>query len=78
MELLSKMNHPAGDCPLCLYPLVPEDTEHLDLAFMKLMSCFHCFHRSECILALRFELCLSCICFFPSLIFDFPHLEPWQ
>ncbi|XP_030465087.2 uncharacterized protein LOC115684485 isoform X1 [Syzygium oleosum] len=49
VELLSKMNHPEGDCPLCLYPLVPEDTEHLDLAFMKLMSCFHCFH-SECII----------------------------
>ncbi|KAL3738964.1 hypothetical protein ACJRO7_020366 [Eucalyptus globulus] len=49
VELLSKMNHPEGDCPMCLYPLVPDDTEHTDLAFMKLMSCFHCFH-CECII----------------------------
>ncbi|KAI3410240.1 uncharacterized protein J3R85_018879 [Psidium guajava] len=49
VELLSKTNHPEGDCPMCLFPLVPEDTEHRDLAFMKLMSCFHCFH-SECII----------------------------
>ncbi|KAL4195423.1 hypothetical protein AMTRI_Chr05g64540 [Amborella trichopoda] len=24
VETLSNMNHPDGNCPLCLYPLVPE------------------------------------------------------
>ncbi|CAK7347745.1 unnamed protein product [Dovyalis caffra] len=48
VEKLSVMNHPDGDCPLCLYPLVPEDEQDEALPFMKLMSCFHCFH-SECI-----------------------------
>lgn len=43
------MNHPDGDCPLCLYPLVSEDDQTERLPFMKLMSCFHCFH-SECII----------------------------
>ncbi|XP_057454376.1 uncharacterized protein LOC130745941 [Lotus japonicus] len=45
---LSSMNHPDGDCPLCLFPLVPDDRQSETLPFMKLMSCFHCFH-SECI-----------------------------
>ncbi|KAJ4952790.1 hypothetical protein NE237_029622 [Protea cynaroides] len=49
VEELSKMNHPDGDCPLCLYPLVSEDKETTKFPFMKLMSCFHCFH-SECII----------------------------
>ncbi|GMY23048.1 e3 ubiquitin-protein ligase rnf25 [Fagus crenata] len=49
VEKLSIMNHPDGDCPLCLYPLVPEDEKIKILPFMKLMSCFHCFH-SECII----------------------------
>lgn len=48
VEILSNMNHPDGDCPLCLYPLVPDDTNSNFLPFMKLMSCFHCFH-SDCI-----------------------------
>ncbi|XP_028769144.1 E3 ubiquitin-protein ligase RNF25 isoform X2 [Neltuma alba] len=48
VEKLSAMNHPDGDCPLCLYPLVPEDLQNKSSPFMKLMSCFHCFHR-ECI-----------------------------
>lgn len=48
VERLSIMNHPDGDCPLCLYPLIPEDGQNNFLPFMKLMSCFHCFH-SECI-----------------------------
>ncbi|XP_043721117.1 E3 ubiquitin-protein ligase RNF25 isoform X2 [Telopea speciosissima] len=48
VEMLSNMNHPDGDCSLCLYPLVPEDKGTALLPFMKLMSCFHCFH-SECI-----------------------------
>ncbi|KAL4355950.1 hypothetical protein HN51_027321 [Arachis hypogaea] len=48
-EKLSTMNHPDGDCPLCLFPLVPEDQQSTKLPFMKLMSCFHCFH-SECII----------------------------
>ncbi|KAL6654070.1 hypothetical protein ACP70R_007535 [Stipagrostis hirtigluma subsp. patula] len=47
VEILSNMNHPAGDCPLCLYPLVGEDKD--ESAFMKLMSCYHCFH-SDCIM----------------------------
>ncbi len=44
VEMLSNMNHPAGDCPLCLYPLVKEN-DGSALPFMKLMSCYHCFHR---------------------------------
>ncbi|KAF8380589.1 hypothetical protein HHK36_028077 [Tetracentron sinense] len=49
VETLSNMNHPDGNCPLCLYPLVLEDKQNSFLPFMKLMSCFHCFH-SECII----------------------------
>uniref|UniRef100_A0A7C9EL45 RING-type domain-containing protein n=2 Tax=Opuntia streptacantha TaxID=393608 RepID=A0A7C9EL45_OPUST len=49
VETLSSMNHPEGDCPLCLYPLVPEGDPTISLPFMKLMSCFHCFH-CECIM----------------------------
>ncbi|XP_077244968.1 RWD domain-containing protein isoform X2 [Tasmannia lanceolata] len=49
VEALSNMNHPDGNCPLCLYPLVTEDRHNNFLPFMKLMSCFHCFH-SECIM----------------------------
>lgn len=49
VETLSSMNHPEGDCPLCLYPLVPEGENSRSLPFMKLMSCFHCFH-CECII----------------------------
>nr|CAB3490069.1 unnamed protein product [Digitaria exilis] len=48
-EILSNMNHPAGDCPLCLYPLRGEDKDGSEFPFMKLMSCYHCFH-SECIM----------------------------
>ncbi|XP_024026469.1 E3 ubiquitin-protein ligase RNF25 isoform X2 [Morus notabilis] len=48
VERLSLMNHPDGDCPLCLYSLVSEDDQNKNLPFMKLMSCFHCFH-CECI-----------------------------
>ncbi|CAK9149390.1 unnamed protein product [Ilex paraguariensis] len=48
VERLSSMNHPDGNCPLCLYPLVEEDADN-KLPFMKLMSCFHCFH-CECII----------------------------
>ncbi|XP_072963679.1 uncharacterized protein [Typha angustifolia] len=49
VEILSSVNHPEGNCPLCLYPLVSEDKSGSSLPFMKLMSCFHCFH-SECII----------------------------
>ncbi|PON58808.1 Cdk-activating kinase assembly factor [Parasponia andersonii] len=49
VDKLSQMNHPDGDCPLCLYPLVQEDEQKKILRFMKLMSCFHCFH-CECII----------------------------
>ncbi|KAB2626832.1 hypothetical protein D8674_020450 [Pyrus ussuriensis x Pyrus communis] len=45
VEKLSVMNCPDGDCPLCLYPLVPEDEQKNALPFMKLMSCFHCFSK---------------------------------
>ncbi|GAB4861984.1 hypothetical protein Ancab_037238 [Ancistrocladus abbreviatus] len=48
VERLSIMNHPDGNCPLCLCPLVPEEEDNSSLPYMKLMSCFHCFH-SECI-----------------------------
>ncbi|XP_057532382.1 uncharacterized protein LOC130810368 [Amaranthus tricolor] len=48
VEVLTSMNHPEGDCPLCLYPLVPEDKDSEAQPFMKLMSCFHCFH-CDCI-----------------------------
>ncbi|XP_030494380.1 uncharacterized protein LOC115710175 [Cannabis sativa] len=49
VEKLSLMNHPDGDCPLCLDPLVHQDEKNKILPFMKLMSCFHCFH-CECII----------------------------
>ncbi|KAL6981326.1 RING-type E3 ubiquitin transferase [Sarracenia purpurea var. burkii] len=49
VEMLSSMNHPDGNCPLCLHPLVEEDAGSNILPFMKLMSCFHCFH-CECII----------------------------
>ncbi|CAH8307114.1 unnamed protein product [Eruca vesicaria subsp. sativa] len=49
IERLTIMNHPDGDCPLCLYPLFPEDGQSNQMPFMKLMSCFHCFH-CECII----------------------------
>ncbi|XP_074280035.1 uncharacterized protein LOC141605239 [Silene latifolia] len=49
VETLSSMNHPEGDCPLCLYPLLAEDELNKSQPFMKLMSCFHCFH-CECII----------------------------
>ncbi|XP_057980946.1 uncharacterized protein LOC131166427 isoform X2 [Malania oleifera] len=49
VERLSLMNHPDGNCPLCLHHLVLDDDEDNILPFMKLMSCFHCFH-SECII----------------------------
>uniref|UniRef100_A0A6N2MKL2 RWD domain-containing protein n=1 Tax=Salix viminalis TaxID=40686 RepID=A0A6N2MKL2_SALVM len=34
VEKLSVMNHPDGDCSLCLYPLVPEDEQDEALPFM--------------------------------------------
>ncbi|KAK1324481.1 hypothetical protein QJS10_CPA01g02804 [Acorus calamus] len=45
VEILSSMNHPDGNCPMCLNPLVHEVGHDLFLPFMKLMSCYHCFHR---------------------------------
>ncbi|KAK6920385.1 RWD domain [Dillenia turbinata] len=47
VEKLSHMNHPDGDCPLCLNPLLSEDEWKNSVPFMKLMSCFHCFHRGD-------------------------------
>ncbi|CAA0842749.1 RWD domain-containing protein [Striga hermonthica] len=50
VQRLSSMNHPDGDCPLCLHPLLgDEDADSSSLPFMKLMSCFHCFH-CDCII----------------------------
>ncbi|XP_076890452.1 uncharacterized protein LOC143541530 [Bidens hawaiensis] len=49
VEKLTSMNHPDGDCPLCLSPLVEEGESDDTQPFMKLMSCFHCFH-CECII----------------------------
>ncbi|KAI3829143.1 hypothetical protein L1987_03259 [Smallanthus sonchifolius] len=49
VEKLTSMNHPDGDCPLCLSPLLEESASNNALPFMKLMSCFHCFH-CECII----------------------------
>ncbi|KAK6155465.1 hypothetical protein DH2020_009713 [Rehmannia glutinosa] len=49
VERPSSMNHPEGDCPLCLHPLVDEDVGSKSLPFMKLMSCYHCFH-CDCII----------------------------
>nr|XP_043628358.1 E3 ubiquitin-protein ligase RNF25 [Erigeron canadensis] len=49
VEQLTSMNHPDGDCPLCLSSLVEEGASNSTLPFMKLMSCFHCFH-CECII----------------------------
>ncbi|GLJ29539.1 hypothetical protein SUGI_0582620 [Cryptomeria japonica] len=47
IDKLSNMNHPEGNCSFCLFPLVMEDTQSALRPFMKLMSCFHCFH-SDC------------------------------
>ncbi|KAH0465305.1 hypothetical protein IEQ34_005408 [Dendrobium chrysotoxum] len=49
VDLLTNMNHPEGDCPLCLYPLLSDDRSGASLPFMKLMSCYHCFH-CECMI----------------------------
>ncbi|KVH91254.1 RWD domain-containing protein [Cynara cardunculus var. scolymus] len=38
MEKLTSMNHPDGDCPLCLSPLVEEGASDNASPFMKLMS----------------------------------------
>ncbi|KAL6569291.1 hypothetical protein OROMI_013805 [Orobanche minor] len=38
VERLSSMNHPEGNCPLCLHPLLDEDAGSNSLPFMKLMS----------------------------------------
>ena len=58
-EILSNMNHPAGDCPLCLYPLVGDDKDGSGLPFMKLMSCYHCFHRSTSFALTELYCCAS-------------------
>ncbi|CAA7406773.1 unnamed protein product [Spirodela intermedia] len=49
VDVLSDMNYPEGNCPLCLDPLFQQDSDDQSFPFMKLMSCFHCFH-SDCIL----------------------------
>eukprot|EP00898_Chlorokybus_atmophyticus_P004487 jgi/Chlat1/5039/Chrsp329S04920 len=40
-ERLTAMNAPEGDCVFCLMPLHEADESQL----VKLMSCYHCFHR---------------------------------
>lgn len=47
IDRLSDMNHPEGNCSFCLFPLAMEDAQSGLRPFMKLMSCFHCFH-SDC------------------------------
>ncbi|KAL3697234.1 hypothetical protein R1sor_011310 [Riccia sorocarpa] len=43
-DLLTEMNVPDGECCFCMNPFLMEDGAQ---PFMKLMSCFHCFH-SDC------------------------------
>ncbi len=44
-ELLTSMNAPDGDCCFCMLPLDMPDSSQQSRPYMKLMSCFHCFHR---------------------------------
>jgi E3 ubiquitin-protein ligase RNF25 len=44
-ELLTSMNAPDGDCCFCMLPLDMPDSSQRSRPYMKLMSCFHCFHR---------------------------------
>ena len=83
-EILSNMNHPAGDCPLCLYPLVGDDKDGSGLPFMKLMSCYHCFHRSisfaltelYCSASNLFSLMLAYILVLQSLHYEMVGMAP--
>lgn len=47
LDRLTDMNQPDGNCCFCMFPLVMEDETSELRPFMKLMSCFHCFH-SDC------------------------------
>ncbi|MCO5595816.1 hypothetical protein L7F22_049866 [Adiantum nelumboides] len=47
LDGLTEMNQPDGNCCFCLEPLVIENEVSDMRPFMKLLSCFHCFH-SEC------------------------------
>ncbi|MCO5602227.1 hypothetical protein L7F22_056355 [Adiantum nelumboides] len=63
LDGLTEMNQPDGNCCFCLEPLVIENEVSDVIPFMKLLSCFHCFHRSnfsEINQRMRFEL-LSCM-----------------
>ncbi|XP_002989843.2 E3 ubiquitin-protein ligase RNF25 [Selaginella moellendorffii] len=44
VDFLTSNNYPEGDCCFCLFPLA---LDHAHQHYMKLMSCFHCFH-SDC------------------------------
>eukprot|EP00250_Pteridium_aquilinum_P012255 c20602_g1_i1 orf=188-1345(+) len=47
LDRLTEMNQPDGNCCFCMEPLVMEDESSEPRPFMKLLSCFHCFH-SDC------------------------------
>ncbi|KAI5077188.1 hypothetical protein GOP47_0007012 [Adiantum capillus-veneris] len=47
LDRLTEMNQPDGNCCFCMEPLVMENEVSNLRPFMKLLSCFHCFH-SEC------------------------------
>ncbi|XP_024519658.1 uncharacterized protein LOC9647291 isoform X3 [Selaginella moellendorffii] len=47
VDFLTSNNYPEGDCCFCLFPLVDPALDHAHQHYMKLMSCFHCFH-SDC------------------------------
>ncbi|KAJ7287942.1 hypothetical protein O6H91_Y313600 [Diphasiastrum complanatum] len=47
VDWITSMNAPEDDCCFCLFPLVMDNVHGDRRPYMKLMSCFHCFH-SDC------------------------------
>lgn len=47
LDRLTEMNQPDGNCSFCMEPLVLDAGKSDIRPFMKLLSCFHCFH-SDC------------------------------
>ena len=45
LDKLTDMNQPDGDCCFCMFPLSTGYESSGLRPFLKLMSCFHCFHR---------------------------------